>query len=134
MTDSSLWENRDLVFDDALIAKYDQSGPRYTSYPTAVQFHDGFGPAEYRAAATASAVEIVLNRADSKVWLNPEEVERAIGRPIEIRIPSDRVVPRSVNKGTPVVTEAPRSDVSRTIISLVKHTVDSLEEVAADVA
>ena len=30
-----------LVFDQALISRYDQSGPRYTSYPTAVQFHDG---------------------------------------------------------------------------------------------
>ncbi len=40
-----------LVFDQTLIEKYDQSGPRYTSYPTAVQFHGGFGPAEYRAAA-----------------------------------------------------------------------------------
>jgi len=43
-----------LVFDQALIARYDQSGPRYTSYPTAVQFHDGFGEPEYRAAAAAS--------------------------------------------------------------------------------
>jgi pilus assembly protein CpaE len=82
----------------------------------------------------SDALEVVLNRADSKVWLNPAEVERAIGRPIEIRIPSDRVVPRSVNKGTPVVLEAPRSDVSKTIVSLVKHTVDSLQEVAVDVA
>ena len=51
MSDASLWNNRDLVFDEALISKYDQSGPRYTSYPTAVQFHDGFGPAEYKTAA-----------------------------------------------------------------------------------
>jgi len=43
-----------LVFDQTLIEKYDQSGPRYTSYPTAVQFHGGFGPAEYRAAAMAT--------------------------------------------------------------------------------
>ena len=43
-----------LVLDQALINRYDQSGPRYTSYPTAVQFHEGFGPAEYRAAARAS--------------------------------------------------------------------------------
>ena len=27
-----------IVFDPALIARYDRSGPRYTSYPTAVQF------------------------------------------------------------------------------------------------
>jgi oxygen-independent coproporphyrinogen-3 oxidase len=37
----------DLAFDAALIAKYDQSGPRYTSYPTADRFHDRFGPADY---------------------------------------------------------------------------------------
>jgi len=43
-----------LVLDHDLISRYDQSGPRYTSYPTAVQFHDGFGPDEYRAAARAS--------------------------------------------------------------------------------
>ncbi len=43
-----------LVLDQALINRYDQSGPRYTSYPTAVQFHDGFGSDEYRAAARAS--------------------------------------------------------------------------------
>jgi oxygen-independent coproporphyrinogen-3 oxidase len=41
-------------FDLDLIRRYDQSGPRYTSYPTAVEFHDGFGPAEYRAACARS--------------------------------------------------------------------------------
>ncbi len=43
-----------LVFDLGLIARYDQAGPRYTSYPTAVQFHDRFGPDDYRRAAAAS--------------------------------------------------------------------------------
>ncbi|MCB1802281.1 MAG: oxygen-independent coproporphyrinogen III oxidase [Gammaproteobacteria bacterium] len=43
-----------LVFDQQLIGRYDQSGPRYTSYPTAVQFHDGFGVDEYRTAARDS--------------------------------------------------------------------------------
>ena len=38
-----------IVFDPALIALYDKKGPRYTSYPTAVQFHAGFGEAQYRA-------------------------------------------------------------------------------------
>ncbi len=33
--------------------KYDKAGPRYTSYPTAVQFHDGFGEADYRQEAQA---------------------------------------------------------------------------------
>ncbi|MEW8314873.1 MAG: oxygen-independent coproporphyrinogen III oxidase [Candidatus Thiodiazotropha endolucinida] len=41
-------------FDLELIAKYDQSGPRYTSYPTAVQFHDGFNEEEYQRVARES--------------------------------------------------------------------------------
>ena len=30
-----------------LLAKYDRPGPRYTSYPTAVEFHEGFTPERY---------------------------------------------------------------------------------------
>ena len=30
------------AWDDALIRRYDTSGPRYTSYPTALSFHDQF--------------------------------------------------------------------------------------------
>ncbi|MEJ2513630.1 MAG: oxygen-independent coproporphyrinogen III oxidase [Gammaproteobacteria bacterium] len=41
-------------FDLDLIKRYDGRGPRYTSYPTAVQFHDGFGEADYRRLALAS--------------------------------------------------------------------------------
>jgi oxygen-independent coproporphyrinogen-3 oxidase len=32
-----------------LLKKYDRPGPRYTSYPTAVEFQEAFGPAEYVA-------------------------------------------------------------------------------------
>src|SRR5690349_10142144 len=39
----------------ALIERYDRPGPRYTSYPTAVEFHPGFGPDDYRARLTAAA-------------------------------------------------------------------------------
>ena len=41
-------------FDLDLIKRYDGRGPRYTSYPTAVQFHDGFGEADYKRFALAS--------------------------------------------------------------------------------
>jgi len=37
----------ELVFNNSLIKKYDKSGPRYTSYPTAVQFSDSFAEKEY---------------------------------------------------------------------------------------
>jgi len=38
-------------FDLELIERYGGRGPRYTSYPTAVQFHSGFGEADYREEA-----------------------------------------------------------------------------------
>lgn len=41
-------------FDEDLIKRYNQSGPRYTSYPTAVQFDETFGVADYQAAAERS--------------------------------------------------------------------------------
>ena len=47
-------KQQNIVFDLDLIKRYDKSGPRYTSYPTAVQFHDGFGEEEYKRHAQAS--------------------------------------------------------------------------------
>ncbi len=43
-----------IQFDEALIKRYNQSGPRYTSYPTAVQFAENFGVNDYKAAAQRS--------------------------------------------------------------------------------
>ena len=37
-----------LEFDQELIQRYDTSGPRYTSYPTAAQFSTDFTDATYR--------------------------------------------------------------------------------------
>lgn len=39
----------------ALIRRYDRPGPRYTSYPTAVEFHAGFSHREYAACLDAAA-------------------------------------------------------------------------------
>jgi len=44
-------DQQQIVFDIDLIRRYNKSGPRYTSYPTAVQFHEGFDEAAYRAWA-----------------------------------------------------------------------------------
>lgn len=44
-------------FDRYLIRRYDTSGPRYTSYPTAAQFHTRFTESDYRQAAQQSQVE-----------------------------------------------------------------------------
>lgn len=70
-------------------------------------------------------VHLVLNRADSKVWLEPHEIEKAISDRIVARIPSDRLVPRSVNKGVPVVVDAPKSAVARSIVALAREVAGS---------
>ncbi|WP_295431329.1 oxygen-independent coproporphyrinogen III oxidase [uncultured Thiodictyon sp.] len=43
-----------ISFDLGLIRRYDQSGPRYTSYPTAVEFDERFDEAAYKAACARS--------------------------------------------------------------------------------
>ena len=44
----------DICFDQALIRRYDGRGPRYTSYPTALQFEETFTEDDYRRVAAAS--------------------------------------------------------------------------------
>ena len=46
--------DQSLVFDLDLINRYDKAGPRYTSYPTALELHDGFTEAHYRAEIVKS--------------------------------------------------------------------------------
>lgn len=43
-----------LIYDAELIKRYDKSGPRYTSYPTAVQFHENYTLNNYRDYAAKS--------------------------------------------------------------------------------
>lgn len=45
---------QNLIFDADLIRRYDQSGPRYTSYPTAAQFHGNISIDDYRRWAQHS--------------------------------------------------------------------------------
>jgi oxygen-independent coproporphyrinogen III oxidase len=42
------------IFDADLIRRYDTPGPRYTSYPTAAQFHEGITAEDYRQWAEDS--------------------------------------------------------------------------------
>ena len=61
---------------------------------------------------------LILNRANSKVKLDIGEVERTLQMKADVLVPSDVVVPQSVNKGEPVVIFAPKSSVSKAIFSL----------------
>jgi pilus assembly protein CpaE len=65
-----------------------------------------------------SRLRLLLNRANSRVQLDVGEVERTLGLKADSLIPSDIVVPQTVNKGTPVVLDAPKSDVARAFARL----------------
>lgn len=56
---------------------------------------------------------LVLNRADSKVGLDPSDAAAAIGMEIACAIPSSRDVPTSLNLGTPIVVSEPKSPAAR---------------------
>jgi len=63
-------------------------------------------------------LRLILNRANSKVKLDVAEVERTLQVSADILIPSDIVVPQSVNRGVPVVHSAPRSGVAKSLQEL----------------
>jgi pilus assembly protein CpaE len=66
----------------------------------------------------SSRVVLVLNRADSRVGIDDEDVLSVISRRPDIRIPSDVEVPRSVNEGTPIVVSKPDSSAGRAFRAL----------------
>jgi len=65
-----------------------------------------------------SKLHLILNRANSKVKLEVSEVEKTLQVKAEALIPSDVVVPQSVNKGTPVVLDSPRSTIAKSLEQL----------------
>ena len=46
--------DQDSLFNVELLQRYDKPGPGYTSYPTAVEFHEKFQSDEYQVIARAS--------------------------------------------------------------------------------
>jgi pilus assembly protein CpaE len=69
----------------------------------------------------ANIRSIVLNRAEPKLRLSDEDVERVIRTPITARIPADRAVAISVNKGTPITIAKPRHAVSKAITAFARQ-------------
>jgi pilus assembly protein CpaE len=63
-------------------------------------------------------LRVILNRADSKVGLTVEEVETVLKVKVDALIPSSKLVPTALNWGRPVVTDSPKSEVSRALGSL----------------
>ena len=69
-------------------------------------------------------LQLVLNRANSKVKLDVAEVERTLRVAAVAHVPSDVLVPISVNKGSPVVLSAPKSGVGRAFEQLALRFLD----------
>jgi len=66
-------------------------------------------------------VRLVVNRVNSKARLDLVELERSLGLRVAASLPSDRLVPQSVNEGIPAIALSPRSKVAkafRTLASL----------------
>jgi len=61
----------------------------------------------------SSKIKVVLNRSNAKARLDEGEIERSLKMKISASIPSDGLVPASVNEGRPVVLSAPRSKVAK---------------------
>ncbi len=70
-------------------------------------------------------IKLVLNRANSKARLDVEELERSLDMPVRAAVVSDKLVPRSVNEGVPVVALNPRSRVARGFQEVARLVVDS---------
>lgn len=77
-----------------------------------------------KLGATHQRRHFVINRADSKVGLDIKDLEATVGMPVDVAIPSSRLVPLSMNQGLPLVESQPRSPVGKQFQLLVDRFVD----------
>lgn len=63
----------------------------------------------------SSKLRLVLNRANAKVGLDVDEVEKTLHLRAEALLPSDILVPQSVNKGIPAVMGSPKSGFTKAL-------------------
>src|SRR5579863_1590510 len=64
---------------------------------------------------------VVLNRAEAKLRLSQEDVERVIRAPVAAQIPASRAVQISINNGTPITLASPGHAVSKAITAFVRQ-------------
>jgi MinD-like ATPase involved in chromosome partitioning or flagellar assembly len=66
-------------------------------------------------------ITLVVNRVNSKARLDLVELERSLGLRVGGSVPSDRLVPQSVNEGIPLLALSPRSKVARSFMALAER-------------
>ena len=79
-------------------------------------------------------VRLVLNRYNSKARLDTRELERALELDVQAAVASNRLVPRAVNEGEPVVSLYPRSRVAKDLRAVARLVLDEedSQELAED--
>jgi pilus assembly protein CpaE len=77
-------------------------------------------------------INLILNRVNSKARLDIDELERSLGLEVMAAISSDKLVPRAVNEGEPVVSLYPRSRVARDLRSVARLAVDEDDLIEED--
>src|SRR5205814_5514204 len=58
-------------------------------------------------------IVLILNRSDSRVGIDDDDVLAVVGRRPDVLIPSDVEIPRSVNEGRPIVAAKPDSGAAK---------------------
>lgn len=76
-----------------------------------------------------SRVKIVFNRANTNVGIEREDVLAILGRDVDVLVPSNRDIARSVNQGTPIVQEV-ATDAAKAFRSLAELYLDNREQPA----
>ena len=77
-------------------------------------------------------IKLVLNRMNSKARLDIGELERSLELEVQAAVSSDKLVPRAVNEGEPVVSLYPRSRVAKDLRGVARLVVD--EESTPEIA
>jgi pilus assembly protein CpaE len=118
------------AYNDQVLAALDESDavvliasmevPGIKSLKLALQTLEQLGVSRER-------IRIVLNRADSKVGLRLQEVEKTLGSSVDIALPSTIRVPQSVNRGVPIAIEARNSSVVVPIAKLARSLIASTQ-------
>ncbi len=109
------------VFDDGLVSVLEQADDvvavvdmDLASVKNAKVVLDGLRVAGF----PMERITMVVNRVNSKVRLDLVELERTLRLRVGGSVPSDRLVPQSVNEGVPAIRLSPRSRVARAFHAL----------------
>ena len=75
---------------------------------------------------------VALNRSDAKVGLDADDVEKVLGRPIAVQVPSSRAVPSCINRGVVITLDQPGHPVSVAVRRFAQELVDTTTKPGAD--